>query len=87
MPDGSVECGIIIEQLGSIRREIAEVKSNITREITEVKEDIADLKKTRAQSDGERSALAKIGAGVLGLCALIGTGITVLVNWPKISGQ
>jgi hypothetical protein len=76
MPDGSVECAVILEQLKSIRDELYELK-----------EDIADLKRSRSESDGERSALAKIGAGVIGLCTMAGVAVTVLINWPKITGH
>ena len=36
---------------------------------------------------GERNALAKLGAGVLGLCSVIGATIAVLVNLPKWTGH
>lgn len=36
---------------------------------------------------GERNALARIGAGVLGLCTVIGAAIAVLVNLPKWTGH
>lgn len=76
MPDGTVECGVILEQLRAVREDISDLKK-----------DIADLKTIRAQSDGERNALAKIGAGVIGLCAVIGAIISVVVNLPKWIGH
>jgi hypothetical protein len=36
---------------------------------------------------GERSALAKLGAGVIGLCSIIGATVAVLVNLPKWTGH
>jgi hypothetical protein len=36
---------------------------------------------------GERSALAKLGAGVLGICSIVGAVIAVLVNLPKWTGH
>ena len=74
MPDGSTDCLIIMEQLKSIRVDISEVK-----------EDIADLKRSRSESDGERNALAKIGAGFIGLCTAAGAAIAVITNWDKLN--
>jgi len=36
---------------------------------------------------GERNALAKLGAGVLGICSIVGAVIAVLVNLPKWTGH
>ena len=36
---------------------------------------------------GERSALAKLGAVILGLCSIVGAVIAVLVNLPKWTGH
>ena len=37
--------------------------------------------------EGERGALAKLGAGVLGICSIVGAVIAVLVNLPKWTGH
>jgi hypothetical protein len=76
MPDGSIECGIILEQIKAMRADISELK-----------DDIADLKKSRSELDGERSALAKVGAGFIGLCTAIGVVVTLAANWSKVTGH
>ena len=76
MPDNSVECGVILEQLRAVREDISGLK-----------EDIADLKTSRSELDGERNALAKIGAAFIALFTAIGVAVTVFTNWPKITGH
>ena len=76
MPDDSVACRLIMDQLRSINDRL-DIMSD----------DISDLKNAKAISDGERSALAKIGAGFLGLCTAVGVVVTLTVNWAKFTGH
>ena len=76
MPDDSIACNLIMEQLRIINGRLETMS-----------EDIAELKNAKAISDGERGALAKLGAGVLGVCSVVGAIIAVLVNLPKWTGH
>ena len=76
MPDDSLACKLIMEQLRIINDRLETMG-----------EDITALKNAKAVSDGERGALAKLGAGVLGLCTVIGAVVAVLVNLPKWTGH
>ena len=76
MPDDSIACNLIMEQLRIINGRLETMS-----------EDISELKNAKAISDGERGALAKLGAGVLGVCSVVGAIIAVLVNLPKWTGH
>ena len=48
---------------------------------------ISSIEDGQMLQTGERNALAKLGAGVLGLCSVVGAVIAVLVNLPKCAGH
>lgn len=76
MPDDSIACNLIMEQLRIINGRLETMS-----------DDISELKNAKAISDGERGALAKLGAVAIGLCSVVGAGIAVLVNLPKWTGH
>ena len=48
---------------------------------------ISSIEDGQMLQTGERNALAKLGAGVLGVCSVVGAVIAVLVNLPKWAGH
>jgi hypothetical protein len=48
---------------------------------------ISSIEDGQMLQTGERNALAKLGAGVLGICSVVGAVIAVLVNLPKWAGH
>ena len=48
---------------------------------------ISSIEDGQMLQTGERNALCKLGAGVLGICSVVGAVIAVLVNLPKWAGH
>ena len=80
----------VINQLRTLPVKIDTIQATIeeVRDLCEDKETrIGALEDNHREAIGERNALAKIGAGVLGICSIVGAVIAVLVNLPKWTGH
>ena len=73
MPDDSTACRMIVDELRRINERMDDMSAAIAR-----------LEHHASMSDGERGALAKIGAGVLALATVL---IAAAANWGKITGH
>jgi len=72
MPDGSLECRILMDQLREIKEAQVEHATWTRTQVEELRRLIDELRSDRDIARGESKALWKVGAGVMSLMTLLG---------------
>lgn len=73
MAEDSVSLELVLEQLRDLKGEVYELRK-----------EVCDIKREAFLVDGERRALARLGAILMALCTAVGALFTVVMNWPKV---